>query len=334
MRCTTKDVAQILSTDETIAYGVVRFLEQKGALTRVGDRKAPGSKGKGALLYEISPNTGMILESIATILLGAAAAAEPIETAPATTPATTPVEGKTPKGGRNKALFSLGRSMRAKGAEAPEILAGLREFNSTQCHPPLSDKEVETITASVVKVAAGYSEGLKAKMGLPAAEPAAELPAASLPAAKSPANETELRHARGCEVVGFQEDGTTEAWKCADGCPLAIPVNSAINEDADDPNDSHAFLLQLHDGEAENSLVAEIGTDGTIVLDSQVEQKVRSTAADVRTQNPEPGRWVVRWVLSDAHGERAVWERAAGHAGAPRLVRKSSRFQGTWKIGS
>ena len=59
---------------------------------------------------------------------------------------------RIPEGQRNKALASVGGSMRRRGMGEAEILAALRVTNEQRCQPPLDNEEVEKIAASV----AGY----------------------------------------------------------------------------------------------------------------------------------------------------------------------------------
>jgi hypothetical protein len=56
-----------------------------------------------------------------------------------------------PSGQRNSTLASLAGTMRRAGMGEPEILAAIRATNSMRCNPPLSDKEVEKITASICR---------------------------------------------------------------------------------------------------------------------------------------------------------------------------------------
>ena len=58
---------------------------------------------------------------------------------------------------RNDTLFRHGCSFRAKGCSAAVILAALREMNTTQCQPPLTEAEVEKIVGSLAKYEAGPS---------------------------------------------------------------------------------------------------------------------------------------------------------------------------------
>lgn len=51
-------------------------------------------------------------------------------------------------GQRNRTLFRLGCSMRARGFASEAILAALAVINTTQCIPPLADAEVHRITTS------------------------------------------------------------------------------------------------------------------------------------------------------------------------------------------
>jgi putative DNA primase/helicase len=58
---------------------------------------------------------------------------------------------------RNDTLFRHGCSFRAKGCTEAVILAALREMNTTQCQPPITDAEVQKIVGQVVKYEAGPS---------------------------------------------------------------------------------------------------------------------------------------------------------------------------------
>lgn len=51
-------------------------------------------------------------------------------------------------GQRNRTLFRLGCSMRARGFTGPAILAALAVINASQCVPPLTDTEVRRIATS------------------------------------------------------------------------------------------------------------------------------------------------------------------------------------------
>lgn len=68
------------------------------------------------------------------------------------------------EGGRNNALFSLGRTLRAKGLDAGLILATLTAHNAAACVPPLDDAEVATIARSACSVAPGLSPEYAAKV--------------------------------------------------------------------------------------------------------------------------------------------------------------------------
>jgi hypothetical protein len=57
--------------------------------------------------------------------------------------------GEIPEGVRNDTLFRLGCSMRAKGMSEAAIHAGLLAENAASCSPPLDEREVEGIAASV-----------------------------------------------------------------------------------------------------------------------------------------------------------------------------------------
>ncbi|MBQ9147785.1 MAG: bifunctional DNA primase/polymerase [Rikenellaceae bacterium] len=67
-----------------------------------------------------------------------------------------------PEGGRNAALFSIGRSMWGKpDADAEVIRAYLHALNTTKCKPPLSEYEVDKIANSVFSVSPGMSDEAK-----------------------------------------------------------------------------------------------------------------------------------------------------------------------------
>ena len=60
-----------------------------------------------------------------------------------------------PAGERNASLASLAGAMRRQGAPEATILAALRSCNAIRCKPPLSDKEVEGIAASISRYEPG-----------------------------------------------------------------------------------------------------------------------------------------------------------------------------------
>lgn len=88
------------------------------------------------------------------------------------------------------------------------------------------------------------------------------------------------------------------------------------------------MYLELHDTEAPDTLSAAIGRECPIEYDYQAAQWVQETATESQTQNPAPNRWIVLWILFDAHGERARWERKPGDPGLPKLVHAAARFTG------
>lgn len=61
--------------------------------------------------------------------------------------------GEILDGGRNHALTSLAGAMRRKGMGADEIAAALAVTNSKRCRPPLDEREVDAIAASVGRYA-------------------------------------------------------------------------------------------------------------------------------------------------------------------------------------
>ncbi len=71
---------------------------------------------------------------------------------PAPQGATSASDGNTiPTGHRNATLARLGGAMRRVGMSQEEILAALARANQNRCRPPLKDREVERIAASVAR---------------------------------------------------------------------------------------------------------------------------------------------------------------------------------------
>ncbi len=66
-------------------------------------------------------------------------------------PAPSSGAGKICEGQRNVALTSLAGTMRRRGMDLESIEAGLLAENQTKCHPPLSEREVQRIAASVTR---------------------------------------------------------------------------------------------------------------------------------------------------------------------------------------
>jgi hypothetical protein len=83
--------------------------------------------------------------------------------------------------------------------------------------------------------------------------------------------------------------------------------------------------LELHDAEAGNTLK---GTVSRLDLDYQAEQWVQDLASDRRHND------IIKWVLKDGQGVRAVWERPVGDTGMPEITQRSPRFQGQWERGA
>lgn len=61
------------------------------------------------------------------------------------------------EGQRNVGLFSLARSLRARGLDEEELEAALQVANTRRCVPPLDTREVESIARSACSVPAGLS---------------------------------------------------------------------------------------------------------------------------------------------------------------------------------
>jgi hypothetical protein len=95
-----------------------------------------------------------------------------------------------PEGGRNKALFAMGRSLRAKGLDEGAIFAMLGGYNAASCVPPIDAEELTKIARSACSVPAGLSPEYAARYtasqapaGAPAQAPEARLGARTLPGA-------------------------------------------------------------------------------------------------------------------------------------------------------
>ena len=82
------------------------------------------------------------------------------------------------EGGRNASLFSLARSMRAKGLSEAAVTAALHAENEVRCVPPLDTREVDTIARSACSVPAGLSPEYEARRrpALPPPPPADDAP--------------------------------------------------------------------------------------------------------------------------------------------------------------
>ena len=70
----------------------------------------------------------------------------------------TPIPDVIVEGQRNVRLTSLAGTMRRRGAPEPVILAALVEANRLQCRPPLDEREVRTIAASIGRKPAGNDQ--------------------------------------------------------------------------------------------------------------------------------------------------------------------------------
>ena len=57
MGITVQELAEKLSVEKDVAYGLVRYLEKRGHVTRVGSRKPEGGKGKGTSIYRFNTAT-------------------------------------------------------------------------------------------------------------------------------------------------------------------------------------------------------------------------------------------------------------------------------------
>jgi hypothetical protein len=66
-------------------------------------------------------------------------------------------QGMVKEGARNDTLFKQAPSMRGAGQTASEILDSIRVENESRCHPPLPDREVQTIANSACSYPPGGS---------------------------------------------------------------------------------------------------------------------------------------------------------------------------------
>lgn len=69
--------------------------------------------------------------------------------------------GILPEGRRNDGLTRLGGVMRRKGATAAELQTALLQANARRCRPPLTEREVCTIAASVARYEVGGPDPLE-----------------------------------------------------------------------------------------------------------------------------------------------------------------------------
>jgi len=83
------------------------------------------------------------------------------------------------------------------------------------------------------------------------------------------------------------------------------------------------MILEVHDNEVGNTLAGRVNN---IDYDYQAEQWVQDIDENPNAQHP-----VVRYVLLDAEGERAVWEKDGENI---TLVRRAPRFTGQWQVGT
>jgi len=83
------------------------------------------------------------------------------------------------------------------------------------------------------------------------------------------------------------------------------------------------MILEVHDNEEGNSLAGRVND---IDYDYQAEQWVQDI--DEPANIPHP---VVRFVLLDSEGERAVWEKDGENI---TLVKRAPRFRGQWQVGT
>jgi hypothetical protein len=89
------------------------------------------------------------------------------QAAPEHPPAAAPIPNRIPEGARNGELFSLARSLRAKGLTETGILEALRAENAARCDPPLDNSEIERIANSACRKPPGRSAEFEARRAPP-----------------------------------------------------------------------------------------------------------------------------------------------------------------------
>lgn len=104
------------------------------------------------------------------------------------------------EGSRNASLTSVGGGLRHKGLEYTEILGVLSRMNDEQCHPPLSQEEVNTIAASVSRYSPGRSTVLLIGGKVAGTEPVVS-PASATPVEEEPIQITPVPYPKFPEFV-------------------------------------------------------------------------------------------------------------------------------------
>lgn len=86
MKFTVSDVSEVLGVDKDVAYNLVRFLEARGHVAKVGSRHEPGKRGRGQSVYNLSGETlAAVAADLSTLLAAPETAATEAEVAaPAT----------------------------------------------------------------------------------------------------------------------------------------------------------------------------------------------------------------------------------------------------------
>jgi hypothetical protein len=82
------------------------------------------------------------------------------------------------------------------------------------------------------------------------------------------------------------------------------------------------MVIEFHDTEVGNTLA---GRWNNIDYDYQAEEIIQENALGHSD--------IVRFVLLDDQGERAVWEKSGVAADSVTLTKKSDRFTGQWELG-
>jgi putative DNA primase/helicase len=73
--------------------------------------------------------------------------------------------GQVPEGKRHSFLLSIAGQFRARGMDAPEILAAIREVNKSRCNPPKTDQKLREIVDYVCSKPAGFQWRAKPNNG-------------------------------------------------------------------------------------------------------------------------------------------------------------------------
>ncbi len=102
------------------------------------------------LVAQVEGGTDLFEQATGVATVGGPVAPQDAPVAPQCAPAATG-GNVIPAGHRNATLARLGGAMRRVGMSQAEILAALARANEDRCNPPLKDREVERIAASIAR---------------------------------------------------------------------------------------------------------------------------------------------------------------------------------------